>query len=476
MKKILAILFFSIFLFIIFPLPKLSLPYGTLLFDKNNKIIYAFLSEDQQWRFEIDNQIKIPNKIKLAVLLSEDKRFYFHPGFDPISFLRAFYINLKNKKFLQGGSTITMQTIRILDPKKRTIFAKVKEILQALKLEVLYPKEKILKLYLSIAPMGANISGVRAGALKYFGKDIDELTWAESATLSALLKSPTKLNIKKDLKNLKRRRDAILKLLFKYKIINKTTLIGSLYEPLPSKFLELPKNAPHFSFFLKKNNVSGNFITTLNLNIQRIVEEIASNNYQKIKLLGINSISIVVLDTKEGKIRGYLGSPNFYDKKDGQVDGVQALRSTGSILKPFLYALYIEKGYGTEYTLLPDFPMHFGDFKPENSNQEYKGAVPLKDCLISSLNIPAVWVLHKYGYENFYNFLKKAEISSLSNEPSRYGLTLVIGGAEGKLIEITNLFRVLSNGGIWSPISYNEKKEKKNFQENFIKGLLIYYL
>lgn len=451
-------------------MPKLSLPYGTLLFDKNNKIIYGFLSKDQQWRFEIDDQTRIPKKIKIAVILSEDKRFYFHPGFDPISFLRAFYINLKNKKFLQGGSTITMQTIRILEPKKRTIFAKIKEILQALKLEVLYPKEKILKLYLSIAPMGGNISGVRAGALKYFGKDIDELTWAESATLAALLKSPSKININKDLKNLKKRRDYILKLLHSYKIIDKNTLASSISEELPSKILELPKEAPHFSFFLYKNKVSGNFITTIDLNIQKIVEDVALNNYPKIKTLGINSLSIVVLDTKEGKIRGYLGSPNFYDKNDGQVDGVQALRSTGSILKPFLYALYIEKGFATEGTLLPDFPMHFGDFKPENSNQEYEGAVPLRDCLISSLNIPAVWVLHKYGYENFYNFLKRAEISTLSSDPSRYGLTLVIGGAEGKLIEITNLFRVFSNGGIWSPYTYNENKENKIFKKILSPG------
>lgn len=470
MKKILAIILISIFLFIIFPLPKLSLPYGILLSDKNNKIIYGFLSQDQQWRFEIDEQKKIPNKIKLAVILSEDKRFYFHPGFDPISFLRAFYINLKNKKFLQGGSTITMQTIRILDPKKRTIFAKIKEILQALKLDLIYPKDKILKLYLSIAPMGGNFSGVRAGALKYFGKDIEELTWAESATLVALLKSPSKINVNSGLKNLKKRRDYILKLLYSYKIIDKNTLANAICEELPSNILELPKEAPHFSFFLNKNKVSGNFVTTLDLNIQKIVETVALSNYQKIKALGINSLSIVVLETKEGKIRGYLGSPNFYDKRDGQVDGVQALRSTGSILKPFLYALYIEKGFATENTLLPDFPMHFGDFKPENSDQEYKGAVPLRDCLISSLNIPAVWVLHKYGYENFYNFLKRAEISTLSFDPFRYGLTLIIGGAEGKLIEITNLFRVLSNGGIWSPYIYDEKKENKIYKKILSPG------
>lgn len=470
MKKIFILLLSSIFLFIILPLPELSLPYGTLLFDKNNKIIYGFLSKDEQWRFEIDKNTEIPDKIKTTFILSEDKRFYFHFGFDPISLLRALFINIKNKKFLQGGSTITMQTVRILDPKKRTIPVKIKEIFQALKLELIYPKEKILKLYLSIVPMGGNISGIRAGALKYFDKDIDELTWAESATLSALVKSPSKVNVKKDLKNLKRKRDAILKLLFKHKIIDKSTLVSSLYEPLPSKVFELPKNAPHFNFFLKKNNVSGNFITTLDLSIQRVVEAIAESNYQKIKLFGINSLSIVVLDTKEGKIRGYLGSPNFYDKNDGEVDGVQAPRSTGSILKPFLYALYIEKGYGTEVSLLPDFPMHFGDFNPENANQEYGGAVPLKDCLTTSLNIPAVWVLHKYGYDNFYNFLKKAELSTLSNDPSRYGLTLVIGGAEGKLIEITNLFRVLSNGGVWSPYTYNEIKKNKVFKKILSKG------
>jgi len=432
-----------------------------MLFDRNGKIIYTFLSEDGQWRFKLDEGRKIPKKIKYTIIFSEDKRFYFHFGFDPISIIRALYINIKNKKILQGGSTITMQTIRILDPKPRKIFYKIKEIIQAIKLEILYPKEKILKLYLSIVPMGGNLSGIRAGALRYFGKDIEDLTWAECATLASLLRAP-----KSNISDLKFKRNSILRQLLKYKIIDKNIYLSSLKEPILHKIFDFPKEAPHFSFYLK-DKVKGNVKTTLNLNYQKIVESIGENNLYRLKLLGVNEYAIVVLSTKDGEVLSYVGSPSFYDKRSGQVDGVQALRSTGSILKPFLYGLYLDKGLATEKTLLPDFPIHFGEFNPENADKKYQGAVTFKDALISSLNIPAVWLLHKYGVENFYNFLKKADFSTLDPDPSRYGLTLIIGGAEGKLIEVTNLFRILSNGGFWSPFVFLDE-EKKTIQKKLL--------
>ncbi len=461
MKKIFLLIIFSIILFILIPMPNLKPSYGTILFDRNGKIIYAFLSKDEQWRFKLEEEKEIPKKIKYTIIFSEDKRFYFHFGFDPISILRALYVNIKNKKIIQGGSTITMQTIRILDPKPRKIFYKIKEIIQATKLEILYPKEKILKLYLSIVPMGGNLSGIRAGALRYFGKDIEDLTWAECATLSAFLRSP-KINAF----NIKNRRNLILKELLKYKIIDKNTYLSSISEPFLQKSLSFPKEAPHFSFYLK-DKVKGNVKTTLDLNFQKIVERIGENNLYRLKSLGVNEYSIIVLSTRDGKIRAYVGSPSFYDGKKGQVDGVQAERSTGSILKPFLYGLYLDKGLATEKTLLPDFPIHFGDFNPENADKKYKGAVTFREALVSSLNIPAVWLLHKFGVENFYNFLKKAEFTALDSEPSRYGLTLIIGGAEGKLAEITNLFRILSNGGVWLPYIFLEE------EKNLIKKRLL---
>lgn len=454
MKKLFVFTFLLFLIFLLIPLPDINVPFSTVLFDRNGKLIYCFLSEDQQWRFKIDKDEKIPEKLKTTVILAEDKRFYLHPGFDPLSLMRALFINIKAKKILQGGSTITMQTIRILNPRERTIPVKIKEIIQAIKLEMLYSKEQILKIYLSNVPMGGNLSGIRAGSLRYFGKDIEELTWAECATLAAILKSPKNTPLGNNGNFLKERRDGILKILKKHKLIDDSTFSTSIMEPLPSKIFPFPRYAPHFSWYLYKDKRRGNLTTSLNLNFQNLVEAIGLNNYPRFKALGINSYSIVVLDTERGEILAYVGSPSFYDKKDGQVDGVLAPRSSGSILKPFLYALYLDKGLATEETLLPDFPMNFENFSPENADREYRGAVSLKEALTSSLNIPAVFVLHKYGYENFYNFLKKAEISTLSNNPSRYGLSLIIGGAEVKLLEITNLFRVLSNRGYWTPYSF----------------------
>lgn len=470
MKKIIILVLFSFLLFLLIPLPDLNPPFGTILKDRNGKIIYTFLSEDQQWRFKIDEDEKIPSKIKATIIVSEDRRFILHPGFDPLSLFRAIYINLKSGKILQGGSTITMQTIRILDPEPRTVPVKIKEIIQAIKLEKIYSKEKILKLYLSTVPMGGNISGIKAGSLKYFGKNIEDLTWAECATLAAILKSPNKADLKKNLNFLKEKRDKILKNLYKYKIIDKSTLKFSLKEPLPLKTFEFPKNAPHFSFYLYKEKIRGNVKTSLDLNLQNSVESIGKNNYEKLKELGISSYAILVQDTESGKILTYVGSPSFYDKRDGQVDGVQAPRSTGSILKPFLYGLYLDRGMATGETLLPDFPMHFGNFSPENADRQFRGAVNFKEALTSSLNIPAVFLLHKYGYENFYNFLKKAEISTLSEDPSRYGLSLIIGGAEGKLLEITNLFRIFSNKGLWSPPSFLSEEEKTERKKLLSEG------
>lgn len=470
MKKILRLLFLLLIVFLLIPLPKLSLPYGTLLMDSHGEILYGFLSEDQQWRFQMDANKGIPKKLKLAVLLSEDRRFYLHPGFDPLSLLRAAWVNLKHQKFLQGGSTITMQCIRILDPQPRTLLVKLKEMVQAFKLDMLYSKEKILKLYLSIVPLGGNISGVRAGALKYFGKDIDTLTWAEAATLVALVKSPTRVTLNRNKDKLKRRRDDILKRLYEKKYIDKTIFTNALAEPLPSRLYPMPKQAPHFSFWLKRIGVKGNVKTSLDLTIQRITEEIGKQNLGMINALGIRSYAMVVLDTEEGKILAYVGSPSFYNQVDGQVDGVQAPRSTGSLLKPFLYGLYLDKGMGTEKSLLPDVPIHFGHFSPQNAQDTYLGAVTLKTALIHSLNVPAVWVLHQYGYENFYAFLREAELTTLSDDPERYGLTLVVGGAEGTLLELTNLFRIFSRGGMWSPYIYRNDKKNQAVKKLLSQG------
>ncbi|MEJ5165784.1 MAG: penicillin-binding protein 1C [Thermoanaerobaculia bacterium] len=470
MKKLIIFLVFSLIFFLLIPLPEIHPPYSTILKDREGRTLHTFLSENQQWRFQMEDDVKIPEKLKITIILAEDKRFYLHPGFDPLSLTRALFINIKGKKILQGGSTITMQTVRILDPKERTIPVKIKEIIQAIKLEMLYSKEEILRIYLSNVPMGGNLSGIRAGSFRYFGKDIEELTWAECATLAAILKSPKKAPLKNNEDFLKEKRDRILKILKKHKVIDDFTFSTSIREPLPSKIFPFPKYAPHFSWYLYKEKMRGNLTTSLNLNLQNLVEAIGINNYSRLKGLGINSYSIVVLDTKSGEILAYVGSPSFYDKRDGQVDGVQAPRSTGSILKPFLYALYLDKGLGTEKTLLPDFPMHFGNFSPENSDREYRGAVSFKEALTSSLNIPAVFLLHRYGAENFYNFLKKAEVSTLSYEPSRYGLSLIIGGAEGKLIEITNLYRILSNGGNWSPFTYHLEEEIKTKKRLISEG------
>jgi len=468
-KKILKIFLyffigFSILILLIpLPSPLFNNDYSVVVLDKNNEILRAFLNKEDQWRFKEFKNFDIPYKLKQSIIYFEDRYFYKHIGFNPVSLVRAFFQNITKGRVVSGASTITMQVVRLSTKNKRNIFNKLIEILQAIKLEIKYSKDEILKFYVNNAPYGGNIIGYTAASLKYFNKLPEKLSWAQAATLAVLPNSPSLVSPNKFKNILKKKRNKLLKKLYKNNVINKQTYDFSIMEPIVNRNVNFFKIAPHFSRFVK-NKIKNKFIikTTIDSRLQKTTESLLEKYIEYLNSFGVNNGAVLVAEVNSGKIRAYVGSQKFFGKKGSQVDGVQSPRSSGSILKPFLYALSIDKGLILPQTMLKDIPTYFGTFSPSNSNREYKGLVSAHDALRDSLNVPAVRLLNYTGLESFYGFLKNAGITTLFRTPTQYGLTLILGGAEVKLFDMVKLFRGLANRGYFMDLKFLKQNDTRS--------------
>ncbi len=421
----------------------------------DGEIMHCFLNSEEQWCLPL--QTAIPSKLKTAVLQYEDRWFYYHPGFNPAALIRGFIQNLTSGRIISGGSTLTMQVARIADPGKRTYWKKITEIFAAIKLEILYSKEEILQFYFENAPYGGNIRGIEAASMKYYRKKPGDLTWSEAATLTVLPNAPGLISPGKNQDRLIEKRNRLLIHLQDEGILSNNALQLSLQEPVPDRVYPLPQSAPHASILLKENR-QDIVHSTIDISIQQRSQYILKQQMEFLKNQGINNCAAIICETESGNIRAYCGSQDFYDfEANGQVDGVRAPRSSGSTLKPFLYALAMDKGLILPQTLMKDIPSHFGSFAPENADRKYSGLVTAKDALIKSLNIPAVRLLHAINYENFHYFLRESGLTTIFRPPGDYGLTLIIGGAETRLDELTSLYRGLGRYGNFSPLNLVDK-------------------
>lgn len=442
-----------VFIYFVIPPIKPLFPdnYSTILRDQDGKLLHAFINKNEQWHFPPDNQV-IPENLKTSVIVFEDESFYHHFGVNFIAIARAAYQNYKQDKIVSGASTIPMQLARMSNPKKRTYFNKLIEFFVAIKLDLHYSKDELLKLYLEHAPYGGNVIGYQTASLKFFGKPADQLTWSEAATLAVLPNSPGLIYPTKTSSELQIKRDALLKKLFEKGFISKQTYQLAPLEPIPDRFISFDSHAPHLARKLKKSFPNQNiFSTTINLQIQDQCNEIAKRYAYYYASYGIHNLSILVADTKTGAIKAYVGSPEFFDQKHGgQVDGVMAPRSSGSLLKPFLYALSMDEGLITTESLIRDLPTYFDGFSPKNANREYLGVTTAREALVQSLNVPAVRLLNSYGVFQFYSFLKTAGVTTLFRTADDYGLPLILGGAEVNLWDMVMLFRGLANEGVFS--------------------------
>ncbi|MFQ5568534.1 MAG: penicillin-binding protein 1C [Rhodothermales bacterium] len=438
----------------LFPLPleRLHPPTSTVVLDRDGALLRAFLAPDEMWRIHVEAG-EISPALKRAVLSYEDRRFYWHPGIDPVSILRATWANLRAGRVEQGGSTITMQVARMMEPKPRTLANKLLEAFRAWQLEERYSKEEILTLYFNLAPYGGNIVGVGAASYFYFDKHPGQLSLGEAALLAAIPNNPNRNRPDLDAAAAEKVRGKILKLLADHGEIDAVALEEALSEPVPTRRYDLPFQAPHLAVHLAQQHVdAGRLATTIDFRLQERVEQMLKNHLQPLLGQGITNGAVVVIDNKSQDVLALVGSRWFFDEaNEGQVNGAMAPRSPGSALKPFIYALALDRGLISPKMLLYDVPVDFSGYQPENYDRTYNGMVPAEEALIRSLNVPAVNLASRLHGDGIYQFMKRAHVTTLTEPDYHYGLSLILGGCEVTLLELTNLYAGLANGGRFRP-------------------------
>lgn len=450
-KVILCILAFWVTGYI-FCLPRhlFHVPYSTVVTDRNEELLGARIASDGQWRFPPRNTT--PEKIKECLITFEDKHFYHHWGVNPFAIGRAFYQNVKNKRIVSGGSTLTMQTIRLARNESRTFREKLIEMIWATRLEFRASKEEILSMYISHAPFGGNVVGLDAAAWRYFGHSADDLSWAESAMLAVLPNAPAMIHLSKGRKTLLDKRNRLLKQLLEKKTIDSSTYELAISEPLPDEPHPLPQIAPYLvsRFYQERNGEYSR--STINKGIQTQVEDLAERWSNEFGRSDIRNLAILVIDIPSNQVVAYCGNVHFDRKQGGnQVDVIQAPRSTGSILKPFLYYAMLQEGSLLPDMLLPDVPVNINGFTPQNFSMQFEGAVPASEALARSLNIPAVTMLQRYGVPKFHSFLQQIGLKTINRSSSHYGLSLILGGAEATLWDVTNAYAMMGRSLLQLP-------------------------
>ena len=429
------------------PEPLFKSPSSSTLLSEEGKLLGAHISKDGQWRFPpLEN---LPEKFKKSIVAFEDKRYYQHFGVDPLAIARALKLNIKAGRVVSGGSTISMQVIRMASENpKRTVLEKLIEAVRALRLESRYEKDQILALYASHAPFGGNVVGLEAASWRYFGRNPEQLSWAESAMLAVLPNSPALIHPGRKRDQLKIKRDRLLQKLFKQHQISKLDYQLAVAEPLPVKPKDLPRMAPHLLDTLAAGKKQQRFETTLDYVLQEQINQIASHHGQLLAPKDIHNLAILVIDNESFEVKAYIGNTpvkNALQKHGQAIDLIQRPRSTGSTLKPFLFANMIEQGEINPEMLIADAPIRYTGYQPKNFDRKFHGAVRAKQALASSLNIPAVNMLSEHGVERFLASLKNMGMSTLHRRSREYGLPLILGGAEGTLWELTSMYANLAN-------------------------------
>jgi len=433
-------IFFIWYLFFSLPKPLFKEETSTLIYSADNRLLGATISGDEQWRFPANDSV--PKRFEICITQFEDAYFRKHPGVNPVSLFRAFRQNLSSDGIVSGGSTITMQTIRLAKQNpKRTYEQKFLEMIQATRLELTNSKDKILNHYVSHAPFGGNVVGLDAAAWRYYAKSADQLSWGESATLAVLPNAPSLIFPGKNQELLLEKRNRLLKKLWNEKFIDKEDYDLAILEPLPGKPNALPEIAPHLLQTAIKTHKGKRLKTTLDANLQEQINLIAENHKQQLSANEIHNLAILVLEVKTGNVKAYLGNTSEKNNAySNQVDIIQAKRSSGSILKPFLYGSMIQEGKLLPKMLLPDTPMDI----TENYERNYSGAVPADEALAKSLNIPAVHMLKTYSVSKFHHQLKEFGFTTFTETPKHYGLSLIGGGGEVTLWELAQAYRNLA--------------------------------
>ena len=487
-KKFAVVVSFCLLIVFIFSLPTrlFNAPTSFVISDAEGNLLNASIASDGQWRFPYNAQV--PGKFIKCITAFEDKRFYFHPGIDPIAIIRAIRQNFSNKKTVSGGSTLTMQVIRMYTQhSNRSFLHKIQECFLALRMECTYRKKTIMALYAANAPFGSNVVGLDAAAWRYYGRPPSQLSWGEMAALAVLPNSPSLVHPGKNTVILLRKRNELLDKLVSTKIIDQNTGSLAKAEPLPGEPKALPQYAPHLLARFKReysnlwnsnHEMSTSLKTTLNFNLQLTVNQIISAHHYQLKGNQIKNAAAIVLDNESGNVLAYVG--NVYEPKDSSqesyVDILSSARSPGSTLKPLLYASLLTEGSMLPKQLIPDIPTQIGGYMPVNFELSYDGAVPADRALARSLNIPAVRMLQQYKYQRFYEVLRNSGFTTLLKPADNYGMSLILGGCEIMPYELAAVYSSMArmynhankNNNEWNPNDWHQANYIANNTDNIM--------
>ena len=486
-KYVLGTTFLTIFISWLFCLPSelFKDPTSTVIVDRNGHLLGASIAEDGQWRFPYNPAV--PEKFKKAIIQFEDRNFTSHWGVSIRGLARAAYQNIKEGEKVSGGSTITMQLMRMSRKgKSRNIWQKGIEMFLATRAEWRYTKDEILALYASNVPMGGNVVGLDAASWRYFGRSPYQLSWAETATLAVLPNAPSLMHPGKNRDQLLSKRNRLLDRLYEVKEIDSMTWVLSKLEELPEKPHPIPQLAPQLLTRVIQDGHKGKLVkTSIDISLQERTNRIVQYHHEKLRENQIFNAAVMVMDVKSGKVLAYTGNVPDLEMEHGKdVDIITAPRSSGSILKPFLYAAMLQDGLITPKMVVQDIPTVMSGYSPKNYNLKYDGIVAIDEALSRSLNVPMVRLLTKFGVEKFHYSLRKLGFSTINEVPQHYGLSLILGGAETSLWDLVSAYgkiaRTLNNypemcAGVNRSASYLNQLEEHPMEKSLFNAATCWF-
>jgi len=421
---------------------------STTIVDRNGKLLRAYAMDDGRWRLPVDAKRDVDTTYLKLLLAFEDKRFHSHAGVDPLALGRAAFQLVTSGHIVSGGSTITMQLARLMEPRReRSVYAKLRQMVRAVELERRLSKEEILDLYLALAPFGGNLEGVRAASIAYFGKEPKRLSLAEAALLVALPQSPETRRLDRYPDAARTARDKVLSRMADEGIVASDDAAQAKVTVVPKLRKPMPILAPHSSDQAIATVKDAPVIRlTLDANLQKVLEALARD---RALALGPDiSIGIIAVDNESGEVLAHVGSADYFDeRRAGQVDMTRAVRSPGSTLKPFIYGLAFEDGFVHPESLIDDRPIRFGSYAPENFDMTFQGTVPVRRALQLSLNVPAIALLDRVGSSRLSSRLKQAGTSLVLPKDEAPGLAMGLGGVGISLADLAQLYVGLARLG-----------------------------
>ncbi|HEY2451627.1 MAG TPA: peptidoglycan glycosyltransferase PbpC [Scandinavium sp.] len=429
----------------LWPLPLNEVAPARVVVAEDGTPLWRFADAEGIWRYPVTIEDVSPRYLQ-ALIQYEDRWFWDHPGVNPFSVLRAAWQDLSAGRIISGGSTLTMQVARLLDPHSRTFGGKVRQLWRAIQLEWHLDKRQILTLYLNRAPFGGTLQGIGAASWAYLGKPPQQLSYSEAALLAVLPQAPSRLRPDRWPERAQAARDKVLGRMLTQGVWSKQVVQEARQEPVWLFPRQMPQLAPLFSRRVLASSRSEKVVTTLDASLQRQLEELALN--WKSRLPPRSSLAMIVVDHTNMKVRGWVGSVDISDdSRFGHVDMVSAVRSPGSVLKPFIYGLAMDDGLIHPASLLQDVPRRFSDYRPGNFDSGFHGPVSMSDALVRSLNLPAVQVLEAYGPKQFAARLRNAGLPLILPNGAEPNLSLILGGAGARLADITAAYSAFARHG-----------------------------